>query len=220
LFQAAPSTASGAIQGFAMILLLSQFSFGLFVMAMLLTLASIFMILLILVQQGRGGGLTGALGGMGGQSAFGTKAGDLFTRITIVTAIIWILLSILTIAFFNRPLVSSEDAATDLGAPLSGGPAESPNDIGLPPSTSDQQADPLDLGDFPLLNPPTDAVPEDAKPADDDSSAAPPGEAAPPSPPSTDPAAPSKSGDDQEPQPADPAQAPPDNDSPSPSDGG
>jgi preprotein translocase subunit SecG len=29
---------------------------------------------------------------MGGQSAFGTKAGDTFTKITIVTAIIWIVL--------------------------------------------------------------------------------------------------------------------------------
>ena len=47
---------------------------------------SLFLILLVLIQRGRGGGLAGALGGMGGQSAFGTKAGDLFTRITIGVA--------------------------------------------------------------------------------------------------------------------------------------
>src|ERR1043166_3957809 len=58
-----------------------------------LMLLSIFLTLLILVQRGRGGGLTGALGGMGGQSAFGAKAGDLFTKITIITAMIWILFS-------------------------------------------------------------------------------------------------------------------------------
>ena len=46
----------------------------------------LFLILLVLIQRGRGGGLAGAFGGMGGQSAFGTKAGDLFTRITIVVA--------------------------------------------------------------------------------------------------------------------------------------
>src|SRR5262245_61374089 len=62
-----------------------------------LTLLSVFMMLVILVQRGRGGGLTGALGGMGGQSAFGTKAGDLFTRITIVVAAIWVLLSMASI---------------------------------------------------------------------------------------------------------------------------
>jgi preprotein translocase subunit SecG len=58
-----------------------------------LCVLSVFLTLLILVQRGRGGGLTGALGGMGGQSAFGTKAGDVFTKITIVTAMLWILLS-------------------------------------------------------------------------------------------------------------------------------
>ena len=51
---------------------------------------AIFLILLVLVQRGRGGGLAGALGGMGGSSAFGAKAGDVFTRITIVAAAIWI----------------------------------------------------------------------------------------------------------------------------------
>ncbi|MEM9587904.1 MAG: preprotein translocase subunit SecG, partial [Planctomycetota bacterium] len=43
----------------------------------------------VLVQRGRGGGLAGALGGPGGQSAFGSKAGDTFTLITVVTAAIW-----------------------------------------------------------------------------------------------------------------------------------
>ena len=67
----------------------------------LIVLASIFLILLVLVQRGRGGGLTGALGGMGGQSAFGTKAGDLFTRITVVTALVWGLLCILAVTYYN-----------------------------------------------------------------------------------------------------------------------
>ena len=64
-------------------------------------LLSIFLTLLILVQRGRGGGLTGALGGMGGQSAFGTKAGDVFTKITIVTAMLWILLSMGALRFLH-----------------------------------------------------------------------------------------------------------------------
>ena len=48
----------------------SQYVFGI-----LMFVTSLFLILLVLVQRGRGGGLAGALGGMGGQSAFGTKAG-------------------------------------------------------------------------------------------------------------------------------------------------
>ena len=64
------------------------------VLGVLLCLVAVFLILLILVQRGRGGGLAGALGGMGGSSAFGAKAGDVFTRITIVAATIWIVLCI------------------------------------------------------------------------------------------------------------------------------
>ena len=73
-------------------------SWGHYFFAISLTLLSLFMVLVILVQRGRGGGLTGALGGMGGQSAFGTKAGDLFTRITIVVAALWVLLAMAAFA--------------------------------------------------------------------------------------------------------------------------
>ena len=66
-------------------------------LGVLLTLSSLFLIMIVLVQRGRGGGLTGALGGMGGQSAFGTKAGDVFTRITIGAAAVWILLCVITV---------------------------------------------------------------------------------------------------------------------------
>ena len=63
----------------------------------LLLLTAAFLIVLVLIQRGKGGGLAGAFGGMGGQSAFGTKAGDLFTKITIGVAAFWIVLCIVTI---------------------------------------------------------------------------------------------------------------------------
>ncbi len=68
-------------------------SFLIGTLSFLIAAVSLFMILLVLIQRGRGGGLAGAFGGMGGQSAFGTRAGDTFTRITIVLAVIWVLLS-------------------------------------------------------------------------------------------------------------------------------
>jgi preprotein translocase subunit SecG len=67
-----------------------------FLLGLLLFFTACFLILIILLQRGRGGGLAGALGGMGGQSAFGAKAGDLFTRITMGVAAFWILLCIVT----------------------------------------------------------------------------------------------------------------------------
>jgi len=58
-----------------------------------LGLVGVLMIFIILLQRGRGGGLAGAFGGAGGQSAFGTKAGDVFTKITICLALIWVTLA-------------------------------------------------------------------------------------------------------------------------------
>lgn len=73
-----------------------------FFLGFTLVLTSLFLILLVLIQRGRGGGLTGALGGMGGQSAFGTKAGDVFTKITVGVAAFWIGLCILSINVLGR----------------------------------------------------------------------------------------------------------------------
>ena len=56
-----------------------------------------FMILLILIQRGKGGGLIGALGGAGGSSPFGSRAGDQFTRLTIYVAIDWLLLTMIQV---------------------------------------------------------------------------------------------------------------------------
>ena len=94
-------------------LLLSEFRFGLFAMEVLLFMCSLFLMALVLVQRGKGGGLTGALGGMGGQSAFGSKAGDAFTKITIVTAAIWIFLCMITIALFNPPPAPASNLNSD-----------------------------------------------------------------------------------------------------------
>jgi preprotein translocase subunit SecG len=73
------------------------------IFGVLMFLTALFLILLVLIQRGRGGGLAGALGGMGGQSAFGSKAGDTFTRITIGAASFWICLCILGVWLLGRP---------------------------------------------------------------------------------------------------------------------
>ena len=81
-----------------------------YLLPIILFVTALFLILLVLVQRGRGGGLAGAFGGMGGQSAFGTKAGDLFTRITIGVAAFWIFLCALSVK-----LLSFEDTRISSG---------------------------------------------------------------------------------------------------------
>ena len=77
-----------------------------YLLGMMMFLTALFLILLVLVQRGRGGGLAGAFGGAGGQSAFGTKAGDMFTKITIGTAAFWILIAALSVRLLNQPETS------------------------------------------------------------------------------------------------------------------
>ena len=73
----------------------------------LLVLLSLFLICLVLIQRGKGGGLAGAFGGMGGSSAFGTKAGDVFTRVTIIVAAIWFSLTLILNILSNQRATSA-----------------------------------------------------------------------------------------------------------------
>jgi preprotein translocase subunit SecG len=67
-----------------------------------LAFTSVFLICLVLIQRGKGGGLAGAFGGAGGSSAFGTKAGDVFTRVTMTVAGVWIAIAMLLVVLSNR----------------------------------------------------------------------------------------------------------------------
>ncbi|MCA9191172.1 MAG: preprotein translocase subunit SecG [Planctomycetales bacterium] len=112
-----------------------------------ITVLSIFLILLVLVQRGRGGGLTGALGGPGGQSAFGTKAGDVFTRITVGVAAAWIFLCGCAVFFLKtgglpqtnvtRQQATSSASGIGGGSEASNGTTESTDNAALEvPNTS------------------------------------------------------------------------------------
>ena len=72
-------------------------------MNVVLILSSVFLILLVLIQRGKGGGLAGAFGGAGGSSAFGSRAGDTFTRVTIIVAAVWLLLIMILIKMVQPP---------------------------------------------------------------------------------------------------------------------
>lgn len=49
------------------------------------------LLLLVLIQRGKGGGLAGAFGGAGGSSPFGSRAADQFVKITLWLAGVWVL---------------------------------------------------------------------------------------------------------------------------------
>jgi preprotein translocase subunit SecG len=73
-----------------------------FALNIIIMLLGLFLMLLVLIQRGKGGGLSGAFGGAGGSSAFGSRTGDQFTRITLITAAIWILLIMFMVKIMPR----------------------------------------------------------------------------------------------------------------------
>ena len=63
------------------------------ILAVIFVLTCIILIIIVLLQKGRGGGLSAAFGGAGGHSAFGSKTGDVFTKITIGIVAVFLILS-------------------------------------------------------------------------------------------------------------------------------
>ncbi len=120
-----------------------------FLLGFMLVFTSLFLILLVLIQRGRGGGLAGALGGMGGQSAFGAKAGDVFTKITIGVAGFWILLCIVSVNVLGRQqsLLSGDlggSAPISMDATLDGDEGLSDTDAGADAAAEGESAVPGD----------------------------------------------------------------------------
>ncbi len=129
----------------------------------LLFLSSVFLILLVLIQRGRGGGLAGAFGGLGGQSAFGTKAGDLFTRITIGVAAFWIILCAASVKLLNdsgtnilsQDLGGAAKSATEeLGTAPTGGAADAATKEAAPASEEKSAKTPAEPDSTPATDTP------------------------------------------------------------------
>jgi preprotein translocase subunit SecG len=97
-----------------------------FVLNIVVGLVGIFLILLVLIQRGKGGGLAGAFGGVGGSSPFGSRAGDTFTRITIVVATVWILLTMIQVKVVQRPTEGEQQVNYDLGTGGGGSSGSNP----------------------------------------------------------------------------------------------
>ena len=133
----------------------------------LLAFVSVILIFIVLLQRGRGGGLAGALGGAGGASAFGTKAGDVFTRITIVLAVIWVLLAAICVVLLRNWTSDRFDGGAQAGAQATLTAPEKPD--GRDTDTTAAPfggALPPDGGADKPAGAPTEPKPADAKPAD------------------------------------------------------
>ena len=95
---------------------------------------SIALILLVLIQKGRGGGLSSAFGGGGANSLLGTKTTDWLTKATIGTVLIFLLLTVVLNLVWKPKLSEDIQKPVKANTPLSdqSSPPETPV---LPPET-------------------------------------------------------------------------------------
>ncbi len=104
-----------------------------FFLSVLMVLSGVILLFLILIQGGKGGGLAGAFGGAAGQSAFGSRAADQITWITLGASAAWLFLVIATVILIPRiqggselPLAPGGVLSSPL-APAEGGPVSPEN---------------------------------------------------------------------------------------------
>ncbi|MFQ5424489.1 MAG: preprotein translocase subunit SecG [Phycisphaerae bacterium] len=102
-------------------LILSEGSIGQYLLAAAAILVALMLIGLIMLQKNKGSGLSGAFGGVGGHSAFGTKTGDFMTWLTVALAVVFLSLNIAGVFVFDRsvkpPTQQTTATTDDKGAP-------------------------------------------------------------------------------------------------------
>jgi preprotein translocase subunit SecG len=94
-------------------------SFGRIMLTIAFVAVSVLLIGLVLLQKNRGAGLSGAFGGVGGHTAFGTKTGDFLTWVTVSLTALFLLLSIVGNYVFE-PAKSGAAASTVAPTPPPG----------------------------------------------------------------------------------------------------
>jgi preprotein translocase subunit SecG len=102
-------------------------------------LAAVILILLVLIQKGRGGGLSSTFGGLS-SSLLGTKTGDFLTWVTIGVVALWLLLSVVAAKWF-RPETSAllQGQQQRSSAPVQQAPAMPPARTQQPATSQPQQ---------------------------------------------------------------------------------
>ena len=101
-------------------------SFFFYTTGVIFVLVCLFLILLILIQKGRGGGLASAFGGAGGNTAFGSKTGDVLTWATSIVFGVFVVLAVTMNLLANHMDAKKPTAAGTPGGPGAPAPMSQP----------------------------------------------------------------------------------------------
>jgi preprotein translocase subunit SecG len=107
--------------------------------AVLFVICSVVLVLIILIQKGRGGGLSAAFGGAMASGILGSKTGDFLTWVTIVTVGVFLSLAVVMAKFYKPSIdefgaeqITQQESTTET-APL--------------PSIEVNEAEPIDVNE-------------------------------------------------------------------------
>lgn len=109
--------------------------------AFLFVVVCLVLIMVILIQKGRGGGLSGAFGGGMASGLLGSKTGDFLTWVTIGLVVVFLGLAVLMAKFF-RPSVSEYGVETPAAAAQPVGTTTQPAATTEQPATTTEQPAP------------------------------------------------------------------------------
>ena len=115
------------------------------IVAVVFVICCVALILIVLIQKGRGGGLSAAFGGGMASGILGSKTGDFLTWVTIVLVSVFLVLAVVLAKFYkpttgayDRPPAQQEPVASQAQSTLPGetatttSDANSGNDANLP----------------------------------------------------------------------------------------
>jgi preprotein translocase subunit SecG len=103
--------------------------------AVLFVLVALVLILVVLMQKGRGGGLSGAFAGGMASGLLGSKTGDFLTWVTIVLVSVFLVLAVVMARFYRPPIRYGRGLPPATQQPLTGGQSTAPQ-----PGTAKQPA--------------------------------------------------------------------------------
>ncbi|MHC4192689.1 MAG: preprotein translocase subunit SecG [Planctomycetota bacterium] len=99
--------------------LLLAVSVGMKIVAVLFVITAVVLVLAVLIQKGRGGGLSGAFGGAMASGILGSKTGDFLTWVTIALVALFLTFAVV-LAKYYRPTLSDYGGGPTIRQPQPG----------------------------------------------------------------------------------------------------
>ena len=120
------------------------------ILAIFFAVIASLLIIVILLQRGKGVGLAGAFGGAGGGTAFGAKTGDVLTWVTVIGAVVLLSYTVVLNFVFQPSTPDLQNTSQLVAPPLT--PSTAPPTT-TPPSTAPPT--------IPPVTPPAETPPAD-----------------------------------------------------------